>query len=445
MRLKILKQGDENVAETLEVGAEIRTLFGGMLTVEKYLAEGGQGQVYLVEYKGEKKALKWYKNTGLGKKPDKFYDNIKQNIMRGAPSPEFLWPLDITEWVDGTFGYIMDLKPDEYHEVTDFMLCKVRFKSYRTIIDAALKIVSAFRILHNRGYSYQDLNDGNFFINPDTGRVLICDNDNVAPDGMETGIIGKPRYMAPEIVLGKSKPNSLSDRFSMSLILYILFCLDHPLEGKRYLVPALTAALQEKLYGSEPIFMMDPTDDRNRPHKLVHKNSLMVWPQLPDYIREIFTDAFSKKAFEKPASRPREIEWLNAFTRFRSEIVPCSCGNEIFTQQGEPRVCEKCRKKANVPFKLVLSNYSIPAIRDTRIYRCQLGVCDEKEALTPIARVRKKKDVEAYVLQNITNRRWDAVTTKGVAVKVAPEEVIPLKDGIKFTVYDETIMMKENK
>ena len=28
--------------------------------------------------------------------------------------------------------------------------------------------------------SYQDLNDGNFFIDPQTGKVLICDNDNVA-------------------------------------------------------------------------------------------------------------------------------------------------------------------------------------------------------------------------------------------------------------------------
>jgi serine/threonine protein kinase len=431
--------------DTLEVGKKIKTLFGGTLTVEKYLAEGGQGRVFLVKYKGEKKALKWYKNTGLGRKPEKFYDNIKQNIMRGTPSDEFLWPLDITEWVDGTFGYVMDLKPEGYHEITDFMLCKVRFKSYRTIIDAALKIVSAFRILHNRGYSYQDLNDGNFFINPENGKVLICDNDNVAPDGMETGIIGKPRYMAPEIVLGKSKPNSLSDRFSMSLILYILFCLDHPLEGKRYLVPALTAALQEKLYGSEPIFMMDPNDDRNRPHKIVHKNSRMVWPQLPDYIREIFINAFSKKAFEKPSSRPREIEWLNVFTRFRSDIVPCVCGNEIFTQQGESRTCEECGRKTDVSFKLVLSNYSIPAIRDTRIYRCQLGVCDETEALSPIARVLKKKNENAYGIKNLTEKRWDAVTTKGIARKVAPEEVIPLKDGIKFTVAGATIIIEENK
>ena len=61
------------------------------------LAEGGQGDVYVVKYNGEQKALKWYKPKGMGKKPKAFYENLKSNAMRGAPSPEFLWPLDVTE------------------------------------------------------------------------------------------------------------------------------------------------------------------------------------------------------------------------------------------------------------------------------------------------------------------------------------------------------------
>lgn len=432
------------MSEILESGFRVKTLFGGTVKVEKYLAEGGQGRVYIVDYNGQKKALKWYKKDGLGANPNAFYENIKQNVMRGSPSQEFLWPLDITEWVDGTFGYVMDLRPEDYHEVTEFMLCHVRFKSFRTIIDAAMKIVSAYRILHNAGYSYQDLNDGNFFINPQNGKVLICDNDNVAPDGTETGIIGKPRYMAPEIVLHKSKPNTLSDRFSMSVILYILFCLNHPLEGKRYLVAGLTPELQEKLYGSEPLFIMDPNDKSNGPHPVVHKNSIIVWPYLPDYMQEIFLTAFSQKAFQKPSARPKEIDWLNALTRFRSEIVMCQCGNEIFTQQGEPCECEVCGHKANIPYKLVLSGYSIPAIRDTRIYRCQLGVCDEKDALTPVAHVVEKKESGALGIRNKSSKRWDAVTTKGTARKVAPDEVIPLKDGIIFKIGDESITIKKN-
>lgn len=432
------------MSETLQDGFRVKTLWGKMVTVEKFLAEGGQGGVYIADYNGQKKALKWYKKSGLGQNPNAFYENIKQNVMRGSPSPDFLWPLDITEWADGTFGYIMDLRPEGYYEITDYMLCHVRFKSFRTIVDAAMRIVSAFRNLHNAGYSYQDLNDGNFFINPQNGKVLICDTDNVAPDGTETGVIGKPRYMAPEIVLRKNKPNSLSDRFSMSLILYILFCLNHPLEGKRYLVAGLTPALQEKLYGSEPLFIMDPVDDSNGPHPVVHKNSIAVWNCLPDYMKEIFLSAFSQKAFQKPSARPREIDWLKVLTRFRSEIVACQCGNEIFTQQGKPCVCEDCGRKIHIPFRLVLSDYSIPAIKDTRIYRCQLGVCDEKEALTPIAQVVEKKESGAQGIRNKSGNRWNAITTKGTARKVAPDEVIPLKDGITFKIGDASIEIKAN-
>lgn len=433
------------MSEALQSGFQVKTLFGGVVRVNRALGEGGQGAVYLVDYNGEKKALKWFKQVGLGKKPEAFYENIKQNIIRKTPSEEFLWPLDITEWAEGSFGYVMDLKPDGYYEVTDFMLCKVKFQSYRTIIDAALKIVSAFRVLHNAGYSYQDLNDGNFFIHPRTGDVRICDNDNVAPDGTETGIVGKPRYMAPEIVLGKNMPNSLSDRFSMSLILYILFCLNHPLEGRRYLTPALTPGLQRELYGSDPVFMMDPSDQRNSPHPAVHANTLKVWPCLPDYMQRIFLDAFGRKALEKPSARPREIDWLNVLTRFRSEIVPCPCGNEIFTQQGTRCPCDACGRPADVSFRLVLSGYSIPAVRDTRLYRCQLGTCDEKEALTPVARVVAKADTGRLGVRNLSGKRWDAVNTRGEALKVSPNEVIPLKDGITFTACGETITIRENR
>lgn len=433
------------MSERLENGYQVKTKIHGItLQVKKYLAEGGQGTVYIVDYNGEDKALKWYKKASLGSNPNAFYDNIENNVIKKAPNADFLWPLDITEWSDGSFGYVMDLRPKGYFEITDYMLCHVKFKSYKTIIDAAMRIVSAFRILHDMGYSYQDVNDGNFFINPKTGKVLICDNDNVAPEGRETGIIGKPRYMAPEIVLG-SKPNSLSDRFSMSVILYILFCLNHPLEGKRYLVPALTSSLQKKLYGSDPLFIMDPNDKSNGPDHVIHKNSLMVWPCLPDYMQKMFTDAFSKESFENPHKRATEISWLKALTRFRSDIVPCRCGNEIFTKNGDVCKCDACGKNAQIPFKFVLSSgYTIPAVKDSRFYRCQVGVCNAKDALNPVALVLEKGHTGILGIKNKSGVVWYAKTPSGVDKKVAPDEIIPLKNGITFTVYDAEVKIIEN-
>ena len=437
--------GEEIMEERLQTGFTVNTIYGRTVRVEKLLGEGGQGAVYLVNYGGEQKALKWFKKSSLGKKARAFYENIRQNIEKKAPSPQFLWPLAITEWVDGTFGYVMDLRPEGYYELTEYMCCDVRFKSYRTAVNAALEIVSAFRILHNAGYSYQDLNDGNFFINPENGKVLICDNDNVAPDRTEMGIAGKPRYMAPEIVLGKSAPNSLTDRFSMSVILYILFCLNHPLEGKRYIKPYLSAKEEHKIYGSEPIFMMDPDDRRNAPHPVVHRNSLMVWACLPDYVRDIFLKAFSKRAFDRPSSRPSEKDWLNVLTRFRSEIVPCACGNEIFTQQGKPCRCDACRRPAEIPYRIAVGGYNIPAVSGSRIYRCQLGICDEKDALDLVAQVLHKKDSNIWGIKNKSEKRWKMINSAGNEQRILPDEIVPLANGMTFYAFEEKFMVLENK
>ena len=131
---------------------------------------------------------------------------------------------------------------------------QARFKSFYALCTAAINIIEAFRALHNNGYSYQDINNGNFFINPENGDVLICDNDNVSPFGTNLGIMGKQRWMAPEIVMGKNDPDKNSDRFSLAVVLFRLLFINHPLEGRYSTPPCMTKELEQKYYGSAPIF-----------------------------------------------------------------------------------------------------------------------------------------------------------------------------------------------
>ena len=271
-------------------GQKIKTISGGELEVVQKLGEGGQGVVYKVNYNGRPLALKWYFIKKI-KDPRAFYDNIKNNIKQGAPTKAFLWPLEITEYYEGSFGYLMELRPSEYKDFSRFLLAKEHFSGIDAIINAALCITNGFRELHNRGYSYQDLNDGNFFVNPQNGDVLICDNDNVAPYGENLGIAGKCRYMAPEVVMGKKRPDNHTDRFSLSVVLYMLLFLNHPLEGKRTMVPCLTEENERRFYGSEPIFVWDATNDENRPVRGVHSNEIKLWPLYPEFVRKTFEKA----------------------------------------------------------------------------------------------------------------------------------------------------------
>lgn len=437
------------MSNKLNQNFSIDTILGLKVTVIKHLGEGGQGDVYEVDYDGERKALKWYK-MGNMHNPEQFKNNIIKNMNDSSPDDKvFLWPIDVTnEDENGTFGYIMDLRPDGYYEVGDFLLCNTRFTSYQNTVDASLKIVNAFRLLHNKGKSYQDLNDGNFFINPTNGKVLICDNDNVAINGEETGILGKPRYMAPEIVMRKKTPDSLSDRFSMSIILFMLFCLNHPLEGKKSLASCLDPKKQEELYGDNAIFIMDKHNKENEPDNKVHRNPLVVWRYLPEYMKSIFEQAFSSDSIKNPNKRPAELDWVRNLVRFRSDIVKCSCGNDIFINDNKQCICDNssCQKQVIINNFFDIENYpSIPAISKSRIYLCQITTCNPEDALNPIGVVIEKKSQPGILgILNKSDKTWRITTPSGKEKRLAPDEIMPLKTGMKIEVYNTTITIVNN-
>ena len=416
--------------EEIKIGTKVKTESGREWTLTKHLGGGGQGEVYEVTSGGDAKALKWYKEEVA---TDKLRENIRCNIFEGAPADFFLWPLEITEERNNSFGYIMDLKPDGFYDLTDFLLGKIKFPSFRRVADTALNIVYSFRLLHNKGYCYQDINDGNFFVNPSTGEVRICDNDNVALNGVDAGILGKPRYMAPEITVGKNKPDICSDRFSMAVIIYILFTLNHPLEGRASIRSVLTPEMEKSIYGTNATFVMDPDDDANRPHPKIHGNAIAVWDCLPDYMKEIFLKVFGKKGLNIPNSRPAEAEWIQALVRFRSSIMTCSCRNEVFAQEGKEATCECCGAKLPVKFWLKLPYYSIPGVKNSRIYLCQTKVVDIEDALKPVARVvASKNDRKLLGIQNMSNNTWDVILPDEEKKQVEKKQVTALKENMKI-------------
>lgn len=396
------------MAKDLAKGTKLKSLYKADIVVDKKLGEGGQGYVYKITYNGEPKALKIYKPSAL-RAPKSFYQNLKNNVERKAPCDRFLWPIDILPWDGKTFGYVMDLRPEGYMELVDFMNGKkpeVHFASYRAAVTAAMEMCSAFRILHSRGFSYQDLSDGNFFINPNTGRILICDNDNVSEYGKNTGILGTPGYMAPEVVRGEAKPSTSTDRFSLAVVIFILITMSHPLEGKRYLVPAMTADAEMKIYGTDPVFILDPADNRNRPVRGIHNNIGMIWPELPLYMKEMFTRQFSKEVMMNGDLRATENDWQEILARFRSEIVYCpKHGSESFGFNPQNPVCSSCGQPLQVAHTLKASgvSYPIPLVPGAIVYRCQLGTADVNSAGEPVFLVQTNpKDRKQIVIRNVS-------------------------------------------
>ena len=408
----------------LKTGCKVELTSGGQATIIKELGRGGQGIVYLVELFGETMALKWYLNP-LG---DKFYRNLEKNIQSGAPSDAFIWPEYLTVKTKGYYGYIMKLRPSNYFEFGNFLLAKKNFKSFDAMMAAAMKICEGFMMLHRFGFSYQDLNDGNFFIEPNTGDILICDNDNVMPQGEKSGIMGKARYMAPEVVAG-GIPDKYSDRFSLSVILFMLFFANHPFEGAKVVAcPCMTESFEKKFYGNEATFIYDPSDKTNLPVRGVHQNVIRRWPVFPAILKDTFIDQFSQEKLKNPTTRLIEQEWQKIISKVRDSLVICpACGEETFLNDISGTCnCMNCGKTIDTSKYVKIGTRSLILTPNTKLYIDNDNSADGLVVVNP-------QDTSMMLIQNITNNKWTAETPSGKIKEVEPKGFMPVKAGIKIS------------
>lgn len=423
----------------LKANDRVKMKYGDEAIVISELGSGGQGTVYRVRYNGKEYALKWYHSGVFGDKSEEFYKNLENNITKGAPSPSFLWPLYITKTYDNSFGYLMDLRPAGYYELTDFFVNtarrkQIRFQSFDAVVNAAINIISGFRELHNSGYSYQDINNGNFFIDPKNGNVLICDNDNVSPAGINLGILGKQRYMAPEVVTGKNAPDKQSDRFSLSVILFRLLFINHPLEGVRSTPPCMTKEFERKYYGEEPVFIYDPNITTNRPIIGTDANLKKFWAAYPEYIKQMFIKAFSQDVMQNRENRIIEKEWMDAFFRLKASIVTCPyCHDKdgTFINQTGKNYCidPKCQKPIVVNNTLKLQSFELPLFPGVRImhYHIDSLTQDIKSQVGII--IMNPKNPNLFGIKNLSNQIWIVDLPDGTQKEVAPATVMPIKEG----------------
>lgn len=410
-------------------GTKITFTDGTSGTILKELGSGGQGIVYLIDYSGKQMAFKWYKKCPSAS----FVENLSENVKLGAPSGEFLWPLAISNGQFDSYGYLMELRPDGYYELSKFLLAKKRFKSDAAQIKAALSICFAFQKLHLKGLSYLDLNDGNFFIDPIEGNVLICDNDNVAPDKNNiTHIRGKCRYMAPEVVKGAS-PDKFSDFFSLAIILFRLFFIDHPLEGKfNQSCPCLNEDFEKMLYGDKAVFIFDENDKSNAATQ-INKNAIKIWPMAPHILRHAFLNAFSKECMQNVNKRMTDGDWVRILIQMRSTICVCPiCGRVTYIEKEDHGICKECKQKRSIYWIALGKKNIIPLVLGQQLYESQIMKNIEHYKVCAKV-VSSKSEPNKIGIQNLSNLDW-ILTYNGQTKIIKKNEIAPILDNstIKF-------------
>ena len=435
----------------LKPGTNIRLQGGTSCTVEHELGRGGQGIVYRVDYYGKPYALKWY----IVSYDNVFYDNLVANVSKGAPmnaqgihNPRFLWPEAVTERQYNSFGYLMKLRPDNYKEIGQFLLGRARFRSMRQAIESCLQLCNAFRDLHLGGFSYGDLNDGNFFIDPATGDVLICDNDNVVPDGQNvSGITGKPGYMAPEIVEGERHPDRYSDYFSQAVVMFLLLYGNRPFEGLRATsCPCMTPENERLLNGKRAVFILDPDDTSNRPVRGMHNNVLRRWPLMPTLLNNKFQSAFSKESVTNHIHRVMDHEWQQIILQVRSLYAVCPlCGGETFVEiaPGKSTVCIDCDQPFHRPPMLRINRFLVPLLPKQKLYEAMVSIDRPVDAVMGEV-VVSKSNPNLLGLRNTSSTQW-TVSAPGCTPRlVNPGETMPVDKRLRIRFANGTIATFES-
>jgi DNA-binding helix-hairpin-helix protein with protein kinase domain len=401
------------------------------LTILRGLGGGTQGQVYAVEAGGETLALKWYLPACLAGDPG-LPRRLRQSIGLGTPNPDFLWPLALLEPTaasrplirhpEAGFGYLMALRPPSFLGAHLHAGGQLEI-SLQNVLRACFFLADGFHQLHLKGLCYKDISLGNLFLEPGSGRILICDNDNVDIDGGDPGsVLGTPGFMAPEVLLRQSRPGAGSDLFSLAVLIFRLLTRHDPFRGRRELtIRCLDEPARRRLYGEEALFIFDPDDAGNRPDPEEHAAALVTWPIYPAALQALFVQTFCT-GLRQPQRRALTGQWTQALSRCLDQRQLCpGCGQETFPEPEQEGHCWHCGATLPRAARLQTSHSSVTVTTGNALYPHHFNPLLRLDLHQPIGRLEAHpSDPTLLGLRNLSGEPWQATLNDGRTLRLEP-------------------------
>jgi eukaryotic-like serine/threonine-protein kinase len=436
----------------LKPGQTIQSSTGASYSVQELLGSGGQGDIYRVNSGGKDWAIKWFFPFAAD---EQNFQKITKMIRQGPPDHRFRWPVELVSdsHIQG-FGYVIPFREKRFKNLIDVMKRKVD-PSFFTLITAAINMTECIRSLHIAGWYTYEISLAFFDFDPKTGDVYVNRlTEIIDPSEPSThNILYSRRFSAPELVRHQSMPSVQTDLYSLSVVLFYLFFISHPLEGKKELKTALMDSITDgRLYGIEPVFIFDPDDDSNRPDPLLHRNALAFWKVYPAFFKDMFTRSFTAGIKDPDKGRLKETEWREGLIRLRDSIIYCqNCQSENFfdplsctdPDSGQQR-CWYCNTGITYPLVIKISDRIIPLNSSTKLFTYHLDGTSFDNPV-PFARVRQHpENPDILGLQNLSGIDWIAIRPDGSRTTVSPAKSITIAPRLEIQFGEKTGVVVSN-
>jgi eukaryotic-like serine/threonine-protein kinase len=325
------------------------------------------------------------------------------------------------------FGYTMPLRPDEYSSLSDLLVGRVDMP-FRSVCCLCLELAHSYLQLHAEGLCYRDISFSNVFFDPADGSPLICDNDNVGVDGVsKVAVLGTRRFMAPEIVRHEALPSTQTDLYSLSVLLFYVLMMGHPLLGRRELeFECWDDHAESVLFGKDAHFIFDPDDETNRPVPELHASVMRYWALYPSFVREQFTHAFTRGLSDPKNGRVRESVWRVVLARLHDCIVECPrCTRQSFVTLAAPTPCWACSETIRSAGSLRVDGSEITLGRGARITEHHLRRNYDYRTVVGEVVTHPSRD-DLLGLRNRTAEPWRARLPDGATHEILPGKSIRL-------------------
>lgn len=408
------------------------------MAIGRPLGSGGEATVYAVldDDGQERLALKWF----TAERASEAKRQAIAALLELRPISGYLWPLVIvTDPEDqNRFGYLMDRRDPNLVELN--RLPSVGVAGLYQRLRICFELADRLSELHNAGLGFRDLNRKNVAYRPASGEVVLCDLDNVGPDGSPTLVKGVREYMAPETSVGGVPPGCLTDRHSLAVLLFtVLFGL-HPLDGRRYeaeLVDDDDAKVRH--FGRHPLFIFDPDDDANglAPDLYDHHRPVeYLWPRYPAVVRQAFVEAFTT-GLRCPEARAPASEWAETMVAAMNRIGTCSSGHDTFVDRGSKMAdCNVCASPLRPVLLAVVGEHGDHGVehelvvgRETKITGRHL---DRRAAVGKVLIDTAKGSDGGWAIRNRTSRSLEYSDVFGATERLAPYGSVPAANLVEL-------------